>query len=1199
FISSDQFADPQQQQQLNNDGSSTSGFSSSCGTGTSNLVNIVTNPEQTSPSQTQVPYKKLSGSSPNIAGHLSIVSSTGNNIVDDNPSSSSRDPIWPSSFCPTTNNNNNNASSKTTTKVNMRQRNNHNEQQQQQPRMHPNLLKVKQAPTPPKRTSSFRDSTYQDKQPGDEDILKGAEQTMNDIEKVFENLSSIEKTMADFAAQQSVQLDDNSSTTYMYNSDTDQQQRNYNSTNTISSTSSTRSSLNNNAQLTTNKNTIQQQQMMISNTKSKSTRTKSSSKNKNSKLNFDRHLAAIDPYEQEQQHHQQQQQMINSKSNKKSDLDVKRAINRYGTIPKGTQINAYLDSLRPQNEMLDTNFQSNTDNFIINSPTSSTVDCLNLDIHHIRDSSDNILTLQHASAAIKSPQQNYPKITTFSKDANNSVSILEDISNNSNSNQSTVSKPNHQHFNFTRQKSDLTHSKTIENVNFNFKSSKARQLRNGNKNHLQLLKSVASPRLPLKSSANSDQIDCGNVDDLTMPVFHQITPLPPPPAIDDDLKSPSNPTPKILSKSESFDFVSFKPSMNPIDPLNNLMTLDEIINPEDFPPPPSTSDLNSGDFNNNDDDDDENISESQTQNEKQNTKVTKKSSKDKSSSINKQQNSPKDGRSTLNKMTTKRSNDTTTLSKIPIQNSAFINELNESFRLKTQKSTNQNNKDQTTTTTTAKVANTTKTASFLFKRSSKPEPSCPAPAIPIFSNFSQSKFYTKNSTNNNDSAMDVNNSNVAAAAAVDAEYVTPVLKKVPLKPFQSIRQQQESTTNEENHHHQTTSTATKPKSKASKLALFFNSGSNAKNQKHLSKPSEEQKTKSDKTINDNNNLDIMDPSSSMMSKSIISQSGYDADDDDEITKRHSGVSNYKKFWENHSSITATNNNNNNNTGGETSDSGIGSISKSNDSVISSSSSINSSTVTVSIQSKTNKNSSSNTAMSSPKLNTRGNSKLINNNKAISANMPDQTKSLLMAGKSQIPTRKSLMKNSNDSSNNNNNKMANNFNVVLKPVSDSTNTAKLKKSLASESIGNNNNDDDSTMIGSNRESIIECSKQIELMLDEQLKQNNNQHTMGKNLNVDNTINADTTSLSNISPSRMSNNLKRVCDIVLVFRKSCLSYAEHSLMPQQRFRFRELLTKLEKSNESLRGIGGGGINENSLEQLNELQSNLRDIVVFVQK
>ncbi|KAI1289133.1 Tyrosine-protein kinase Abl [Halotydeus destructor] len=56
-------------------------------------------------------------------------------------------------------------------------------------------VKGKQAPAPPKRTSSFRDSTYQpDFSSGksaleDDDILEGARETMNNLEKVFESLS--------------------------------------------------------------------------------------------------------------------------------------------------------------------------------------------------------------------------------------------------------------------------------------------------------------------------------------------------------------------------------------------------------------------------------------------------------------------------------------------------------------------------------------------------------------------------------------------------------------------------------------------------------------------------------------------------------------------------------------------------------------------------------------------------------------------------------------------------------------------------------------------------------------------------------------------------------------------------------------------------------------------------------------------------
>src|SRR5699024_11756264 len=76
--------------------------------------------------------------------------------------------------------------------------------------------------------------------------------------------------------------------------------------------------------------------------------------------------------------------------------------------------------------------------------------------------------------------------TTFSKESNDqrqrNVAILEDISNHAKSN--NRSDDSH-HFNFTRQKSDLTHSKTSENVALGGKSSKASvrsQLRGSQKN---------------------------------------------------------------------------------------------------------------------------------------------------------------------------------------------------------------------------------------------------------------------------------------------------------------------------------------------------------------------------------------------------------------------------------------------------------------------------------------------------------------------------------------------------------------------------------------------------------------------------------------------------------------------------------------------------------------------------------------------
>lgn len=172
------------------------------------------------------------------------------------------------------------------------------------------------------------------------------------------------------------------------------------------------------------------------------------------------------------------------------------------------------------------------------------------------------------------------------------------------------------------------------------------------------------------------------------------------------------------------------------------------------------------------------------------------------------------------------------------------------------------------------------------------------------------------------------------------------------------------------------------------------------------------------------------------------------------------------------------------------------------------------------------------------------------------------------------------------------KCSNNFielnRVVLKPVSGSDSS----KCPAKLSNSNNETNDKSDSILTDRESIIDCSKVIENMLvDLMLIIGGNQKT------------TDQPDPSSISPSRHLNQMKRICDKVLLFRKSCLSYAEHSLLPQQRFRFRELLTKLEKSNESLRATNNDQRMQNSSHQFSqnvqELKTNIRDIVTFIQK
>lgn len=115
-----------------------------------------------------VPYKKLSGSSPNIAGHLTMAP-----VVSEETLACDSTQQWPSNF-PTSNATNKSGSGKSKASVQMRRNGGPNAvtasaaaMAESNRIMQSHLLsKLKQAPTPPKRTSSFRDSTYQDKQPG-------------------------------------------------------------------------------------------------------------------------------------------------------------------------------------------------------------------------------------------------------------------------------------------------------------------------------------------------------------------------------------------------------------------------------------------------------------------------------------------------------------------------------------------------------------------------------------------------------------------------------------------------------------------------------------------------------------------------------------------------------------------------------------------------------------------------------------------------------------------------------------------------------------------------------------------------------------------------------------------------------------------------------------------------------------------------
>ncbi|XP_055933406.1 tyrosine-protein kinase Abl-like isoform X2 [Argiope bruennichi] len=159
----------------------------------------------------------------------------------------------------------------------------------------------KTAPVPPKRTSSFRDSTYQDKM--GEDGSEGSKEAVNGLEKVFENINKELQDLNSSAGE----------------TESDVQERTPDTEDSESHTATSALSVPNAVQ-----NQSQQQKL-------KKTRT----------------------YPPNIQQRMKDSSQVASKSQpKKVQIaalevqNVKRAINRYGTLPKGARIGAYLESLR-------------------------------------------------------------------------------------------------------------------------------------------------------------------------------------------------------------------------------------------------------------------------------------------------------------------------------------------------------------------------------------------------------------------------------------------------------------------------------------------------------------------------------------------------------------------------------------------------------------------------------------------------------------------------------------------------------------------------------------------------------------------------------------------------------------------------------------------------------------------------------------
>lgn len=157
----------------------------------------------------------------------------------------------------------------------------------------------KTAPVPPKRTSSFRDSTYQDK--AGEDGSEGSKEAVNGLERVFENINRELHDLNSSAGE----------------TESDVQERTPDTEDSESHTATSALSV---------PNVVQNQSQQ----KLKKTRT----------------------YPPNIQQRMKDSQASSKTQPKKVQIaalevqNVKRAINRYGTLPKGARIGAYLESLR-------------------------------------------------------------------------------------------------------------------------------------------------------------------------------------------------------------------------------------------------------------------------------------------------------------------------------------------------------------------------------------------------------------------------------------------------------------------------------------------------------------------------------------------------------------------------------------------------------------------------------------------------------------------------------------------------------------------------------------------------------------------------------------------------------------------------------------------------------------------------------------
>ena len=335
---------------------------------------------------------------------------------------------------------------------------------------HKLVNKLKQAPVPPKRTSSFRDSSFQPdlesirnsinmanaanrannsnlsaankqalQQPEDEEILEGARETMNGLEKVFESLSGSVQSSTDNLAGSSMN------------------EMNSNSIEDL-------------------KNVLNKQKLPGQKLKpSKKGLKLSKSSHKNSsglakKADQSNEIEKPNVFSNLSENRNKVQV-----ANLVEPENVKKAINRYGTLPKGASI-GYLDSLQTCD--INTNELADYPENNMNNDISAS------DYPSLMQASDSLLTSPDFvpvdyNRSLKQPINSNNHLATVSRklSKNKTKKIAKSIDDNCLSQQTSpfqLSSPDQRlnnfkpnAFNLTRQKSDLTHIRTnYENNSF-------------------------------------------------------------------------------------------------------------------------------------------------------------------------------------------------------------------------------------------------------------------------------------------------------------------------------------------------------------------------------------------------------------------------------------------------------------------------------------------------------------------------------------------------------------------------------------------------------------------------------------------------------------------------------------------------------------------------------------------------------------